>query len=261
MRMMTRQRRVEEAFAVKDRVIVVTGAASGIGYELSMDLLSLGAQVVALDVDEAKLAAMNAEVGGSNLATMFADIRDRIQVEAIAEEVSRRFRRIDGLVNSAAVTKRYPAIEFPEHEWDRIIDINLKGTFLCCQAFGRQMVRQCHGKIVNFVSIAGLAGHRNSAAYQASKGGVVQLTRALAIEWAPYLINVNAIAPSMVMTPMQEVLKAQDPGFFNELVAKIPLGRAAEPEEIAASALFLLAAASDQITGHILAVDGGYLAQ
>jgi NAD(P)-dependent dehydrogenase (short-subunit alcohol dehydrogenase family) len=255
------QQRIDRAFEVKGRVIVVTGAASGIGYELTTDLLSLGAHVVALDVDGAKLSQMSAAVGDRSLATICADIRRRMQVEMATDEVLKRFQQVDGLVNCAAVTKRYPAIDFPEEEWDRIVDINLKGTFLCCQAFGRQMVKQRGGKIVNFVSIAGLAGHRNSAAYQASKGGVVQLTRALAVEWAPYRINVNAIAPSIVMTPMQEVLRSQDPGFFDELVAKIPLGRAADPEEIVPSALFLLSPASDQVTGHILAVDGGYLAQ
>jgi len=253
--------RIHDAFELTDRVIVVTGAASGIGQAIAADLATLGVQVVALDVDQGGLTALQARAGGENLLPIPTDVRRRAEVEAAAEEVARRFPRLDGLVNCAGATKRYPAIDFPEGEWDRIIDINLKGTFLCCQAFGRRMVAQGYGRVVNYASVSGLAGHRNSAAYQASKGGVVQLTRALAIEWAPHGVNVNAIAPSTVLTAQQAELQPLDPGLFEELVAKVPLKRAFAPEEMVPSTVFLLSPGSAPITGHILAVDGGYLAQ
>jgi NAD(P)-dependent dehydrogenase (short-subunit alcohol dehydrogenase family) len=249
-----------KAFDVSGRVIVVTGAASGVGRALSLALVSLGATVAGLDVDKEKLSAVATEAGSTAFLSLPLDIRQRMEVEAAAGTVTERFGRIDGLVNCAAVVGRFPAIEFPEDEWDRQININLKGTFLCCQAFGRYMVKQHRGKVVNFASVAGIKAHPNSVAYQASKGGVIHMTRALAVEWAPYKINVNAIAPSIVMTPQQDYLRERDPKLFDLLVSRIPLGRATEPEELIPSVVLLLSAASDQITGHLLAVDGGYLA-
>lgn len=249
----------KNAFDVSGRAIAVTGAASGIGRTLSLALISLGATVAGLDVEKDRLHQVETEANSESFLAVPVDIRHRSEVDAAALAVAERFDRIDGLVNCAAVVGRYPATEFPEDEWDRQLSINLKGTFLCCQAFGRYMVKQRSGKIVNFASVAGIRANPIGVAYQASKGGVIHLTRALALEWAPYKVNVNVVAPSVVMTPQQEYLRALDPKFFDVLVSKIPLGRALEPEELVPSVVLLLSAASDQITGHLLAVDGGYL--
>jgi len=165
------------------------------------------------------------------------------------------------LVNCHGVTKRTPSLDFLEADWDRIVDVNLKGTFLCCQSVGRVMIQQGRGSIVNLASIGGLVGLPTSVAYCASKGGVVQLTRTLGVEWAPLGVRVNAIAPSSFNTPMVRRVLEAEPEYRERVVSKIPIGRIAEAEEIVGSVIYLASAASSMVTGTILSVDGGYTAQ
>ncbi len=187
------------------------------------------------------------------------DVTDSRAVKEMTGSVVERFHSIDILVNSAGITTRLPPLEFPEEEFDRIIAVNLKGTFLCCQAAARQMVRQGGGKIVNLTSIGGMVGLPNTVAYCASKGGVVQMTRALAIDLAPHKINVNAVAPSLADTPIATSV-FQNPETLKWFLSKVPMGRLCEPRDVSSAVLFLASAAADFVTGQILAVDGGYLA-
>jgi NAD(P)-dependent dehydrogenase (short-subunit alcohol dehydrogenase family) len=249
-------------FSIAGATAVITGAASGIGSATASVFGAAGANVIVADRDPEgaeRVAAAITEAGGKAVA-LTVDIADRASVETMAERANAAFGSIDFLVNSAGVTRRFPAVDFPEEEWDRILAINLKGSFLCAQAVGRFMSPRRSGRIVNIASIAGVAGYADTVAYQSSKGGVVQMTRALAAEWGKHGITVNAVAPGIVMTPMQEILRKQDPAKFEGFLSKMAIQQASTPEDIAAAVFFLCTPHAGLITGHVLPVDGGYLA-
>jgi NAD(P)-dependent dehydrogenase (short-subunit alcohol dehydrogenase family) len=248
--------------SVNGRTAIVTGAASGIGKSTVLMFAAAGARVVAVDMDAkgAEATVEEAKGNGGDAIALHADVTGKASVEAMVGKAHGHYGRIDFLVNSAGVTKRFPAVDFPEDEWDRIIDINLKGSFLCAQAVGRHMIEQSFGRIINIASIAGIAGYANTVAYQSSKGGVVQMSRALAAEWGKYNITVNAVAPGIVMTPMQEVLRQQDPARFEAFLSKMAIGKPSSPEDIAAAVYYLCTPRAALVTGHVLPVDGGYLA-
>jgi gluconate 5-dehydrogenase len=175
------------------------------------------------------------------------------------DDVGRQLGPIDGLVNAAGVTRRVPAAEFPLADWERILAVNLTGSFLCCQAVGRGMLARQRGRIVNVASIAGQIGLPGTVAYSASKGGVVMLTRALAVEWAPFNVQVNAIAPSWFETAMGSLIEL-DPEYRDRAMRRVPARRMGQPEELVGATVFLLSDAATMVTGHVLAVDGGTLA-
>lgn len=250
------------SFDLTGKIAIVTGGGSGLGYDISLTLANAGATVVIADINaELGLRTAN-EIQQSGREAMFfeLDVANSQGVKEMTCSVVETFGAINILVNSAGITKRLPPLDFPEEDFDRIIAVNLKGTFLCCQAAARQMVQHGGGKIVNLTSIGGMVGLPNTVAYCASKGGVVQMTRALAIDLAPSKINVNAIAPSLANTPIAATV-FQNPKTLDWFLSKVPLGRLCEPRDISEAVLFLSSSASDFITGHILAVDGGYLAQ
>lgn len=249
-------------FSIAGGTAVVTGAASGIGQSVAQIFGAAGAKVIAADLNAkgAEAVAGAIRAAGGDAVAIAVDVTDRASVEALTAEADDRYGRIDFLVNSAGVTKRFPAIDFPEEEWDRIIDINLKGSFLCSQAVARLMIRRAFGRIINIASIAGVAGYSNTVAYQSSKGGVVQMTRALAAEWGKHNITVNAVAPGVVMTPMQEVLRAQDPARFDGFLSRMAIEKPSAPEDIAAAVYYFCTPHAALVTGHLLPVDGGYLA-
>ena len=174
-------------------------------------------------------------------------------------EVESRLGPIEILVNSAGITHRGPATDFPEAQWHRVIAVNLTGVYLASQAVGRRMVARRRGRIVNIASIAGEIGLAGTIAYSASKGGVVQLTRALAVEWAPHQVRVNAIAPSWFSTDIGELIH-REPEYERRAMQRVPAGRMGRPDELVGAALYLDSEASSMVTGHILAVDGGTLA-
>jgi gluconate 5-dehydrogenase len=177
----------------------------------------------------------------------------------MAADVEARLGPIEVLINSAGITFRSPAAEFPEAEWHRIIAVNLTGVWSACQIVGRRMIGRRRGRIVNLASIAGQIGLQNTVAYAASKGGVVMLTRALAVEWASHQVRVNAIAPSWFGTNLGELIH-REPEYAERSMRRVPFARMGKPEELVGAALYLASEASSMVTGHVLAVDGGTLA-
>lgn len=244
------------------KIAIVTGGGSGLGRDISLSLARAGATVAVADINPASGQETCDAIKAQKLEAAFfeLDVVDSCKVSELVRSVVERFGIIDILVNSAGITKRLPPLDFPEKDFDRIIAVNLKGTFLCCQAVARQMAKQGGGKIVNLTSIGGMVGLPNTVAYCASKGGVVQMTRALAIDLASSKINVNAVAPSLANTPIATSV-FQNPKTLEWFLSKVPLGRLCEPKDVSEAVLFLSSSASDFITGHVIAVDGGYLAQ
>lgn len=260
------------------QVAVVTGGAMGIGQAIALRLAEAGAAVVIGDLDEAasgQTVGLIAERGGK-AAVVRADMSRVAEIEALMAEAESRFGRLDMLVNNAGVFPFAPALSLTEAQWDRVLAINLKGAFFAAQAAAKRMIGAGHGgRIVNIASIDALHPTGALAHYDASKGGVVMLTRALALEFASSHIAVNAIAPGAVSTPgaaaagaaAQAAMRAAGPSAGPSagpdeaatFTARIPLARAGEPDEIATVALFLLSPAASYMTGSLLVVDGGYL--
>lgn len=244
------------------RVALVTGASSGLGYASALALAEAGADLVVASRSLERLADIcrAVEARGRHAFPLAVDVRDLAQVRRMADAAFERFGRIDILVNSAGLNIPQPALEVTEEAWDTIMDTNAKGLFFCCQAVGRYMVAQRYGRIVNIGSTMGLVGMADRAAYCASKGAVSQLTKVLAIEWAPYNVTVNAVAPTFVETPLTRPYFERIPGFREEVLRRIPLGRLGSPEEVAAAVVFLASDAASMITGVTLPVDGGWTA-
>ena len=247
-------------FSLAGRVALVTGAASGLGRAIAIGFADAGARVRCVDRD----AEGNDEVArsiGEAADSCTADVTDAEVVTAAVDGLVADAGRIDVLVNSAGIGGRSPAVDYPEDLWDSVMEINLRGTYLACRAAGRHMVAAGSGSIINIASVGGLAGFPGSLGYQASKGGVVALTRTLAIEWAPQGVRVNAIAPSQFESAIVLAQWEKEPGMRADWESRTPLGRIGQPDEIVGPAVFLASEAAAMVTGHILAVDGGYLAQ
>jgi NAD(P)-dependent dehydrogenase (short-subunit alcohol dehydrogenase family) len=253
----------EAGFNLENTTALITGAAGGLGSAIARGLARCGVRVALADLAGDPLFTLREEIvgrGGDALAQPL-DVTASAEVSAAIQTVVGTWGRLDILVTCAGITSRRPAVEFDEAQWDRIITVNLKGTWLCCQAAGRVMIEQGHGRIITMSSIGGTVGLPMSVAYCASKGGVVQITRTLAVEWAPYGITVNAIAPCTFETPMvRRVMEAED-AYKDRVISHIPLGRMGRPEEIVGTVLYLASPASAMMTGHIIALDGGYTAQ
>jgi NAD(P)-dependent dehydrogenase (short-subunit alcohol dehydrogenase family) len=250
-----------DLFRLDGQAAVVTGGAGGLGAAMARGLAEAGAAVAVADADASRaqrVAADIAKAGGRALAVT-VDVADRASVERMAAEVEGRLGPIEVLVNSAGITHRSPAAEFPEAEWDRVIAVNLTGVFNGCQLVGRGMLARRRGRIVNIASIAGQIGLTGTVAYAASKGGVVMLTRALAVEWAPHNVRVNAIAPSWFESNIGDLIH-REPGYAERAMRRVPVGRMGTPDELIGAALYLASDASSMVTGHILVVDGGTLA-
>jgi len=243
------------------RVALVTGAGSGIGLSISRCFTAAGARVLALDRDERGRAAFAEAVGVDGTADDWAeaDVADRAAVDAAVAELEARAGRIDVLVNSAGIRDVGSALDITSEEWQRVIDVDLTGTFNCCRAVAPGMLERRHGSIVNIASIAGMFGFTRRTAYTVAKHGVLGLTRTLAAQFGPAGVRVNAICPGLVETPLTHaiVTDAQMQESFRVLV---PLQRAARAEEIADAALFLAGDGSRFVTGVPLPVDGGFTA-
>ena len=249
---------------LKNKVVVITGARRGMGKADALLFAQKGAKVVVSDISQEDCQKVVDEIekkGGEALAVK-CDVSKKEEVDNLFEKTIEKFGRVDVLVNNAGIAEFKPFLEMTEQEWDRTLDINLKGYFLCAQAAAKEMAKQKSGVIVNIASVAmgqvGV-GFLNIVHYCASKGGIAAMTEAMALELAPYNIRVNAIAPGMIETPMLDPIK-QDPKAMEGILARVPLGRMGKPEEIADLVVFLASDKSSYITGSIIIIDGGWLA-
>lgn len=243
------------------RVAVVVGGTSGIGLALTNGLASAGADVVPISrrKDMVDQAAISVESYGRKSLRLQADAMDRTSLQAALDATLAEFSKVDILVNCAGITKRTPTLEVSDEEWDSIIATNLTGTFRAMQVFGRAMLEKGYGRIINVASLASFIGLHEVAAYTASKSGVAGLTRALAVEWGPRGVNVNAIAPGVFRTALNTKL-LDESGRGQEFLARTPLKRFGRVEELAPACVFLASEGSSFVNGEILTVDGGFLA-
>ena len=246
---------------LKDKVAIITGSQRGIGYGIAEEMAKEGAKIVISDLDLNGCKKVSEQLAKKYRVESFAvkcDISKKDEVENLIRQTLKKFNRIDILVNNAGVVRFGPLLQKTELDWDLTLDVNLKGTFLCTQAAAKQMVKQKSGKIISIASIAGFVGFDNISDYCASKGGIINMTRELALELSPLGINVNAIAPGVIDTPMTASM-LKDQKQRAGLLAQTPLGRVGQPKDIGLAAVYLASSDSDFVTGHTLVVDGGWL--
>jgi 2-deoxy-D-gluconate 3-dehydrogenase len=249
---------------VEGKVAVVTGAGTGIGKAAAEGLAHFGADVVITEITSKmelghEVAKEIAEKTGRKVIALPLDLPDLNSIQALTDAAIAQFGKIDILVNNAGIQIAKPALEVTESDWDKVLDTNLKGAFFCSQSVAKEMVKQNFGRIINIASQNGLVGYHNRAAYCSAKAGMVNLTRVLAIEWAKYGINVNAVAPTFIRTPLgEQTLK--DKTFYDDIISRIPLGRIGEPEELIGAVVYLASDAATLVTGHTLLADGGWTA-
>lgn len=252
-----------DAFSLAGDVALVTGGGTGLGRAIALALAAHGADVAVTELpgktELAESAAEEIRGLGRRAAAVPLDVTDLSSVDRLVPAVVDALGRLDVLVNNAGLNIQRHALEVSEEDWDRVLDVNLKGLFFCSQAAGRHMVKNGGGRIVNIASQMGLVGYWRRAAYCSSKAGVVNLTRVLAIEWAQHGITVNAIAPTFVLTPLTEPM-FEDAAFKADVVSRIPLGHLADTGDVANAAVYLASPAAKMVTGQTLAVDGGWTA-
>lgn len=242
------------------KVALITGGGRGIGRAVALALAECGAKVAIASRTIEELQSVKAEIekkGGECFITT-ADVSIVSQCYEMVEKVYQWYGKLDILVNSAGINIPKMAVEVTEEDWDKVISINLKGTFFCCQAAGKKMIPQRKGKIINITSQMSFVGFYKRAAYCASKGGVTQLTKVLAIEWAPYNINVNCVAPTFLYTPLTKPM-FEDKEFYEEVLNRIPMRRIGNPEDVTGAVIYLASDASDLVTGSTILVDGGWV--
>jgi 2-dehydro-3-deoxy-D-gluconate 5-dehydrogenase len=250
---------MSDSFRLDGKVALVTGAAAGIGAAIAEALAEAGADVAChgnsrpADATAALVKAKNRRA-----AALSGDLSDRATPARLVGEVLERFGRIDILINNAGIIRRTPAVEHSDDDWDAVLAVNLTSVFSLCKLAGKHLLEQGSGKIVNIASLLSFQGGVTVPAYAASKGGVAQLTRALANEWSSRGVNVNAIAPGYIETENTAALR-QNPERFRQITERIPAGRWGTPSDVAGSAVFLCSRASDYVHGHILTVDGGWM--
>jgi NAD(P)-dependent dehydrogenase (short-subunit alcohol dehydrogenase family) len=243
------------------KVAVVTGAGRGMGYHIALALAKYGADLVVCSRTLRELERLREEIEKFSRRVLIQqmDVTKIPEVRAMVEQSMEAFGHIDILVNNAGVNITQWAIDVTEEAWDKVINTNLKALFFCAQAVGKVMIKQRRGKIINISSQTGTIAIPQRAAYCSSKGGVNQLTKLLAIEWAQYNINVNAIAPTFIETPFTKPMFEKE-GFREYVLGNIPLGRVGKPEDVTGAVIYLASEASNMVTGHILLVDGGWTA-
>jgi NAD(P)-dependent dehydrogenase (short-subunit alcohol dehydrogenase family) len=254
---------MERVLKLKDKTALVTGASRGIGRSIALELAREGADIAvncSASVNAAAGVVRDIEGIGRHAAAFQADVADKAAVERMIAEVVRKFGKIDILVNNAGMATVSPSEELEENIWRRGIDVMLSGTFYCCQAAGREMIRRQSGKIINIASINGIVAFPERASYCSAKAGVMALTRVLAVEWARYGINVNAIAPGYVDTELVRNLESRGTLDVNELVNRTPGKKLTGTADIGKAAVFFASEDAGNINGQTLVIDGGWTA-
>ncbi|MCX7024966.1 MAG: SDR family oxidoreductase [Spirochaetes bacterium] len=251
----------EPSFGLEGKVAVITGASRGIGRGLALEFAKQGARVAAVARTEAELLSLAQEIvrDGGACDAFVMDNRDVGMIGDVFARIRLETGKIDILVNNAGMGNPMPATDITESDWDRMMDLNLKGTFFCCQAAGRIMLEQGHGRIVNISSQASVVAIPGESVYCASKGGLNMLTKVLAVEWSKRGVTVNCVGPTFVRTP-GTAERLDDPDFLAGVLANIPRGRVATIRDVAGAVMFLASDAADMITGTLLLVDGGWTA-
>lgn len=248
-------------FDLDGKVALVTGAGAGIGEAIALALARAGADIVCHHKgDASRETSERIQALGRRSVGLAADLSDRVAQDALVTRALREFGRIDILVNNAGIIRRAPATDYSDADWDLLLEVNLSAPFRLARRVGEHMLERRSGRIVNVASLLAFQGGVRVPAYAASKGGVAQFTKALANEWAPFGVNVNAIAPGYIVTSNTAELRA-DPTRSRQILERIPAGRWGEPEDIAGAAVFLCSDASRYVTGHVLVVDGGWMAR
>lgn len=250
-----------EKLSLKGKIAIVTGASRGLGRSMALGLAEAGADVAIVSRGLPDLEKVAEEIRslGRRALPISADMSNLEDISKMVDKVQNEFNKIDILVNNAGTTIRMTVEEFTEEAWDKVIALNLKGAFFCAQAVGRVMIKQRSGKIINIASLLSAIGVPNAVAYGSAKGGISQMTKCMAVEWAKYNINVNAIGPGYFRTPLTKPLQ-DDPVRSAQILSRIPMQRWGDPDDLKGVVVFLASEASDYVTGQTIYVDGGWLA-
>jgi NAD(P)-dependent dehydrogenase (short-subunit alcohol dehydrogenase family) len=252
----------QPSFELDGQVALVTGAGRGIGRDLVLALAAAGARVSAgvRRPDDGEAVVAEARGAGDEAHAVALDVTDRASIDRAVDETVDRFGHLEILVNNAGFGTNHDALDATEEEWDELFAVNVRGLFFACQSAGRHMVAQRHGRIVNMASQAGLVGIPRHAAYGASKGAVIALTRVLALEWGPFGVTVNSVAPTFIRTP-GTAERLDRPEFLADVLERIPMGRVGTTTDVAGAVIYLASPAASLITGTVLVVDGGWTAR
>jgi NAD(P)-dependent dehydrogenase (short-subunit alcohol dehydrogenase family) len=250
---------IDDRLSLTGKVAIVTGGARGIGRATAESFIAAGATAIVADIDATEAKATASAIGAEPLAF---DVGSESEVQKSMASIAHRHGRIDILVNNAGTGARKPTEELPLADWNRVLGVNLTGAFLCAREAGRHMLAQRSGAIVNVASIMGLVGNAlyPNLAYHATKGALINMTRALAVEWAPRGVRVNAVAPTFAKTDLTQKLLA-DVEMEKAITGLTPMGRLAEPQEVADAIVYLCSDMASMVTGQTLAVDGGWVAR
>jgi NAD(P)-dependent dehydrogenase (short-subunit alcohol dehydrogenase family) len=249
-------------FRLDGKTALVTGCAQGLGKEIALGLAQSGATLILADIVQPIDTVEQIQGCGARCTPFQVDVSDETSVKELAESSASQFKRVDVLVNNAGISQLSftPTEDLPTEEWDKVMGVNLKGTFLCCKHIGKHMIKNGGGNIVNIATTAGITGVNRAPAYSASKAGVILLTKSLALEWARHSIRVNAIAPHYLITDLTKGIINSDK-VYKAIVKQIPMRRFGKASEVVGAVLFLCSNASTYVTGTVIPVDGGYLAQ
>ena len=251
---------MSDLFDLTGKSAIVTGASTGLGMGMTLALASAGADMVLVDHVSSEEVALKVRGMGRRAVTLSVDLMRMGSIDLVARTAVAEFGKIDILVNNAGIIRRVPAIDFSEKDWDDVMALNAKTVFFLAQAAARDMVKRKYGKIINTASLLAFQGGITVPSYAASKGAVAQVTKALANEWAVHGINVNAIAPGYMATNNTKALR-EDPVRSKSILDRIPAGRWGTPDDLGGAVVFLASPGSDYVNGHVLVVDGGWLAR
>jgi len=248
-----------DLFDLEGKTAVVTGSSRGLGKAMAIGLAKAGADVVVTDIlDTSETVSEIKKLNRESLG-LVVDVSNKSDIEAMVKKIRDKFGIIDILVNNAGILRIGDAEVIDKDDWDKVLQVNLTGQFLCAQAVGREMIKQKTGSIINIASIAGLGGYASSVPYSASKAGVILMTKTLAVEWGKHNVRVNAICPGVFATDMTDSY-LKDKQFKDMIKNKVPLGRPAKPDELVGTVVYLASKASEYMTGHALVIDGGWTA-